>query len=336
MTELQVINQSQVKSWRRCQMEWKFKFQDQLRPKRRVLPLYKGSWVHACLETHYKQGDWTIGYNTYLDEYNSLFDEEREVLDKKGKLDDQVKRIVQSYLWYTRKDNWKVILVEKTFDFKYEGVRIKGTIDLVIEDLDTGMTWMLDHKTASQIPTASSFHAMDPQLFLYPWALEKVTGMEIDGIMWNYLRSRAPSIPKINKDGSLSKRKILTDYPTAYRFLKNEGYDPNDFSDMLRPLMRNSPFIRRYRLPREKSVTDRIIREYLTTAWDIQDAYAGARKLLVRTITRDCPRCDYQELCQAELNGMNTEAMIKASFVKEDSTQKHGDYFDPEFESLDD
>lgn len=330
MAELLAINQSQVKSWRRCQKEWDYKYRLHLVPRQKQLPLYKGSWGHAALETHYKRGDWRIGYNKYLAEYNKLFEEQKAELNKRGNLPDAVKRIIQSYLWYAKRDNWEVVLVEKTFDITFRGVRIKGTIDLVIRDKDTGYTWMIDHKFVGSIPQASAFHAMDPQLMLYPWAAKKAWGLEITGVMWNYVKSKPPTLPRINKDGSVSKRKIVTDYPTAYKFLKANDYDPKDYSEYLKPLMKSSPFIRRYRRPREKGVTSQIILEYLKSAREIQD-HDG----VVRNITRDCPQCAYQSPCQAELNGMDSSPILRKYFVEEDTTEKHGEYDAAEFEGDD-
>jgi hypothetical protein len=170
---------------------------------------------------------------------------------------------------------------------------------------------------------------MDPQLMVYPWAAEKVLGIQPAGIIYNYVRSKPPSLPKLNKDGSLSKRKISTDYPTIFRFLKQNGYDPKDevFAPILRPLYKKSPFLRRYRLPRERHVTLEILQDFLTTSIAI-----GNHKRTPRVITRDCVRCGYHDLCRAELNGFDTTHMRKHEFT---SRKKEQDYVEPEVEDDD-
>jgi hypothetical protein len=328
-TTLAPINNSQVKRWRECRKAWSYKYPQQLVPKHKRLPLYKGSWVHACLETHYKQGDWKIGYNEYLEEYNKLFEEEQAALNTRGHLPTVVKRIIQSYVWYTRKDNWKVVMVEQTFDFVFHGIRIKGTIDLVVEDED-GHRWLIDHKTATSIPPASAFHAMDPQLQLYPWAADQAWDFRIDGILWNYVKSKAPSIPKMTRAGAISRSKIVTDYPTMYRFLKENGYDPQNYTQILRPLAKESPFLRRYKLPRGGVATDTILSEFMVTAQEIYD-----QPPIIRTIGRHCVMCDYLKLCQAELNGFDTTNLRRSDYEIEDVTIKHGNYDPAEFEDLD-
>lgn len=317
------ISWSEAKTWQRCPKQWDYKYGQNLVPIRKQRPLFFGNWVHSALESHYTQGDWKIGHAQYVDEYNKLFEEERTELEgKKGPLPDLVERIMRSYLWYYREDPWEVLHVEVDFKVPLKGgFGVKGRVDLIVRDSE-GLIWVIDHKTAATIPEPNAFHAMDPQLMVYPWAIQKSMGLEVAGIIYNYVRSRPPSIPRINNDGSLSKRKIATDYPTLVRFLKKEGFDPKDFAAQLRPLARRSPFLRRYRLPREKNVTLEILQDFLTTSIAIRD-----HKRTPRTITRDCVRCSYHDLCRGELNGFDMGPVRNRLFTLRHREQ---DYVEPE------
>lgn len=314
------FNQSRIKTYNRCPKQYDYKYNQLLEPKARVRPLYLGSWIHACLETHYKQGDWKVGHAEYVADWNKLFEEERTALRTRGKtvgppFPELVQRIMSSYLWYTRNDKFKPYLIEQVLEVPtpliVNGKRFifKGRLDIIMED-EEGLYWLWDHKSASTIPQPTAFHAMDPQLMLYPWAAERQYDIKIAGIYYNYVKSKAPTIPKLNKDGSLSRRKISTDYPTLFRFLKREGYDPNDFADILRPMARKSDFLRRYRMPREPQVTKEIVLDALSVVKRIDDT-----KRWTRTITRDCVRCPYVDLCRSELNGFDTELMRKEKFI---------------------
>lgn len=321
MTEEVHFNQSRIKVFNRCPKQYEYKYIDLLEPKRKSRPLFLGSWVHSALETHYTKGDWRVGHKLYVDQWNKLFKEEKLALQVKGKklgapLPELVERIIKSYLWYYRDDGWKPVMVEQILEVEtplvIKGKRFvfKGRLDLVVED-DEGLLWLVDHKTASTIPQATSFHAMDPQLMLYPWAAKIQYGIDLAGIVYNYVKSKPPSIPKLNKDKSLSRRKISTDYPTLVRFLKANGYDINDFREVLIPLRKKSDFLRRYRLPREPFVTKEILKDTLSTVKRIEDT-----KRFVRVITRDCSRqCAYHNLCRAELNGFDTQMMRTSDFV---------------------
>lgn len=336
-----VLSWSEVKTWQRCQKQYDYKYVQELQPKKRQLPLYKGSWVHACLETHYRDGDWKIGHQIYLDEYNKLFEEERDALNTiRGKrnsveLPQLIERIIKSYLWYYREDGWKVIATEKDLRTELKGViGFKGRTDLIIEDAE-GLLWDVDHKTAGSIPDAGAYHAMDPQLMVYPWAIEKELGIKLAGIIYNYVKSKPPSIPRVNKDGSLSRRKVVTDYPTLYRFLKKEGYDPNDFADILRPLQYKSPFLRRYKLPREAFVTKEVLRDFYNSGMEIHNKRAlvdsGASVSFIRNITKDCARfCSFHDLCRQELNGFDTSILRRTEFTLR--KEEDGSSFNPELE----
>jgi len=336
----EAVSWSEIKTFQRCPKQHEYKYVERLVPIKKSRPLFLGSWVHAALQTHYTDGDWRIGSQVFTDEWNKLFDEERLALRTRGRqvskpLPDIVKQIMESYIWYHRDDNWKVVAVEQEFmvptPLKIDGKvqYLKGIIDLVIEDQDANW-WVIDHKTAGTIPEPTAFHAMDPQLMLYPWAAEKAWGWNIAGVIYNYVKSKPPSIPQINKDGSLSKRKVVTDYPTLYRFLKREGYEPRDFAHLLRPLSKRSPFLRQYRYPREKQVTREILLDALSVTKHIRED-----KRRSRTITRDCATmCSYHELCRSELSGLDTTILRKSMFtLKEASTV--GDRFDGEPDDFD-
>lgn len=300
MTEVQTVSWSEVKTFQRCPKQHEYKYVERLVPKQRQRPLFLGNWIHAALQTHYVEGDWRKGHQLYVDEWNKLFEEEKEALRKRGRgmsppFPEIVERIMKSYLWYYRDEGWTVKAVEQEFEVPtplvVNGVRqhLKGIIDLVVED-PNGQLWVVDHKTASTIPEPTSFHAMDPQLMLYPWAAKQAWGWDVAGIYYNYIKSKPPGIPQLNKDGSLSRRKLVTDYPTLARFLKQNGYDLADFADQLRPLRKHSPLLRRYRYPREAQVTKEVLLDVLSVTKHIR---SDSRRS--RTITRDCSRmCSYQ------------------------------------------
>jgi hypothetical protein len=128
----------------------------------------------------------------------------------------------------------------------------------------------------------------------------------------------------------LSKRKIATDYPTAVKFLKANNFDLADFSDFLKPLRKRSPFLRRYRLPREKQVTQTMIRDFITTAREIR--VSRDKNHHVRNITKDCAyQCAYHDLCRGELNGLDMSHLRKSRFTYREIVE-HGETYDEELE----
>lgn len=338
--EILSVSHSQVKTYRRCPKQWSYKYIDRLVRKEKSRAPYLGNWLHRCLETFYESGDWKIGHKEYLEQWNSLFDEEREALsEKNGPLPVLVRRIMRSYLWYWKHDGWKVLGVEYEFEvpvgsFVVNGVKVivhaNGKVDLVVEDEETELRWVVDHKSTGQIPDQGAFHASDPQLLIYPEGVKPEFG-EVAGVVYNYIRSRPASIPQLTKKtGELSRRKIVTDYPTALKFLKDNGMDPADYSDFLRPLRKGSPLLKRYRLPREKVVTQQVMTDFVATAQEIY--FEGFKDNHVRNITKDCATmCDFHDLCRGELNGYDMTHLRRAKYTLREKNA-HGDSDDQELE----
>lgn len=320
------ISHSQLTSWRSCQQRWDYAYRQKLVKFRLERPLYVGNWIHRCLETMYHPEiqDWRVGHNEYIALYNKLPADERFRLDKgrsKRKSEDpadyepipsQVERIVRSYKWYYRKKNERTIATEVEFFLDRGEYLLHGFIDRIYEDLDMGLIVVQDHKSVDDVPEESAFHTVDPQLSIYFAGAEAAAGVQAQAVEFNYLWSSPPSLPKQNKDGSVSKAEVATDYPTFFRWLKEHGFDPREYSDALVPLMGASPFLRRYRLPREQVVVDRILK----------DADRTAREILghphtVRNLTRACNWCPYAALCRAELFGLDTKYMRNHDFMTE-------------------
>jgi RecB family exonuclease len=323
-TDLPTISHSQLRSYRHCQQQWDYRYRQLLIPKREGRPLRFGNWVHTALQSHYRGENWRTGHEEYLAEYNALFDEERLELDRgssrsKGPwepLPNQVERVVRSYLWYYRNDGWKAIAVEVPFAMEVtlpdgRHVIIKGRIDLVVQDRN-GRYWVVDHKTTTDIPPETAFHSMDPQLIIYPLAVEREMGLVVEGVIYNYIESKAPSLPKLNKDGTISKQEVKTDYPTLYRFLKANDRDVMEYSEVLLSLQEQSPFLRRYRLPRTATVTERILAEAKYTTSEILD-----HTFVTRNVTRQCQQCAYENICRGDLFGLDTSFMREQFFVVE-------------------
>lgn len=330
--ELPHISHSQLKSWRHCQMQWNFRYSELLIPKRETRPLYFGNWFHGALEAHYKKEGWRVAHMKYIEAYDKLPPDEQEIFDKGSSrsrgpwepLPLQIERAMRSYVWYYKNDGWEVVAVEVPFELEVvlddgRHILLKGRIDLVVRDR-FGKYWVVDHKTTTTIPPETAFHSMDPQLIIYPAAIEPLLGIKIEGVIYNYILSRPPSIPKMNKDGkTIAKNDVKTDYPTLYRFLKEHNRDPKEYSEVLLPLQQQSPFLARYKLPRTKPVTERILQEARWTATEILD-----HQTVTRNVTRQCDQCSYQQICRASLLGLDTRPMREMFFVKEDPNIDHG------------
>src|SRR5690606_3066658 len=115
-----------------------------------------------------------------------LMDEEREYYgDLPGTAETLMTLYEQTY------PNDRTLAVELEFrEFPLsQMVRLNGRIDLVLED-SRGI-WIVEHKTVARLPSEDE-RIVNPQVALYIPVVEKQLGVQVNGVLWNYLITRIP------------------------------------------------------------------------------------------------------------------------------------------------
>ena len=317
------ISQSTSKTWRRCKRQYYYKVIEGLETRMPALPLKRGSWMHECLQWHYMGRGWEKAHARLTKQFNNLLLEEREFY---GDLPAEVKRMMEAYLYRYREEeeDWEILYVEETFVIEHgDGHEFSFKPDLIVRDKALNQTIVWDHKTTKSIPSAE-YRMTDLQSGLYPWGL-KIVGIDVDSFGYNYIRTKAPTIPKINQNGEISKRRIDTDFHTLASFLKEYYADewpkiPDHWKVQLRVLKENSTYFKRTRLKKPKAVQDRLVRELDMTTEEMQAYYEMAAEnpgddIWTRTMIYSCDwDCDFYELCLIELMGGDGKFIRKTKY----------------------
>lgn len=303
------ITNSQSKTYLRCPQQYDYKFRQLLTPRRVALPLERGGWLHDLLEAHYEGGDWKAAHAARTLEFMRMFEEEREYY---GDLPRACENIMRSYLhwWRDADEEFKVITVEQKFECDLpNGNLLVFKVDGIIEN-DYGL-WLMEHKSHKKIPN-DAHRFIDMQSSRYVWALQQL-GWDIQGVMWNYIRTKEPSKPKLLKSGErLSAAKCDTDLFTYVRALKEYGLNPRDYRDKIISLKENNTFFRREYVPKPRQVMETLVRDIDNLAGKIEDE-RGEPPL--RNITYDCAHhCDFLQLCMTELYGGDGDQVRKLMF----------------------
>ena len=138
-----------------------------------------------------------------------------------------------------------------------------------------------------------------------------------DGVLWDYIRSTSPSIPRLLKSGELSQAAIDT-LPEIYlKAIKENRLNPRDYQEKLKELEGNrSSFFQRVFMPTCSELSKQLLSETVETAKEMQER---GEKDCTRNLTRDCSWCEYESLCRAELTG------IDADFIRKREFEKRGD-----------
>lgn len=313
-----ITTHSMIKTFRRCPRQAKYKYVERLKPKVLGKPLRRGTWIHSLLEAKYKGEDWEEDHERQTKKFHLLFDEEKEAM---GDLPNEMYRLMKSYLWHYKIDDWKVHEVEFTLEAELpDGSLYRGKIDLLIED-QYGL-WIVDHKSHARLPDLS-FRLLDAQSALYVWAAHK-NKIPVQGHIWNYIKTKPPTVPQQLKRGGLSKRTIDTDFPTFLAALRQYGEDPQNHKRMLRYLksqryehgaIQTSPFFQRSILEKTKPMLLQVAQEAYTTHKRMHSYPFHDDRQIERVPDRSCTfSCSYTDLCTVELFGGNGDQIRRTRY----------------------
>lgn len=328
-TDAEVMTHSMLKSMRRCPRIVLYKHHDLLAPKSISKPLKRGTWFHALMEAHYKGEDWKAVHKSFTNEFSKLFDEEQ---DKLGDLPKEIYKLMISYLWHYQDDqDWTVHETEMKIETPLpNGQLYRGKVDMLVED-EYGL-WVVDHKTNQTLPSLTQ-RLLDQQSVLYLWAARRCD-IPVTGFIWNYIRTNAPKDIRVTRSGTIAKNQGSTDYPTAYRSLKEQGYDPKTYKSFLVPLQKQryvsgevqySPFFQRHILEKNEAMINRSLKEAMRTAERFRDYDFEDRDGVERVNDRSCDWCSYRNLCTTELIGGNADNVRRQEFMKHDPLAYYDD-----------
>lgn len=315
MIDLKVSN-SKLNTFRRCPKKYEFKYVMKLQTKSKSIALERGSWIHELLMVHADGEDWKARHKELTLEFGNLFEEQRDEL---GDLPTECARIMFSYLRYYKDDSERYMVVDTEVDEIVtlpNGLRINIIIDAILEDRHNGGLWLRDYKTRKSFEDAENM-MIDPQLTLYYGGAEMLGYSPLNGGQYDEIRTKAPTIPNLNKDGSLSKRKdVDTDVYTYMRAIRRYGLDPSDYSEILTLIARRQKgkFFRRTTIPQDPPVVRTTFREAVMTANSI--IRAEATGAFPRTFDKSCVwQCEFKDLCITQLYGGNIKPIIKQKFM---------------------
>lgn len=317
-----VVTHSMIKTFRRCPRQTLYKQVQRLKPRILSKPLKRGTWMHYLLEEHHAGRDWLKMHNALSAKYHEMFDEEK---DAYGDLPTECRRLMESYIWHYRDDPWKVLETEFTVEAEFpDGTLYRGKVDALVET-QFGL-YIVDHKTHAKIPDRSH-RILDAQSALYIWAAHKMK-LPVEGFIWNYLKTAAPAVPKMIKNGSrLYKNLGDTDYLTftreVQRLKREEGYrirkEDVELANRLKghryrpgePQL--SEFFQRIPLDKNEGMLKQVAAEAYHTARRMAKYPFHQLEIVERNNDRsNCTyMCGYEDLCTAELMGANTAPLMK-------------------------
>ncbi|HEY6009079.1 MAG TPA: PD-(D/E)XK nuclease family protein [Geobacteraceae bacterium] len=332
---------SAYQAYQRCEQKYDYGYRQRLRPAVKAIAPERGRILHEYLAVYYRavaagaeplaahQAGQAqimahaprIKASAAIAHYAGQEEEARTYLE----LIPAVVNIAERYFIVHGEGDalhFEVLLVEEKMDFEIvAGIKSKSIIDLVFRDRRNDLIWLAEHKTTERVPD-SSVRLRDFQTLLYANVLWREKGIHVDGVFWNYLRTKEPAKPHQNRDGRFSKAiNIDTTWDIYERAIREAGQDPGAYADVRDRLQGREEvaFFPRY----EHVITadpDLLIHDYAVTAQRVRyqsQLWDWGVDRPVRTLNRDCTFCDYYRLCEAAIMGGDTEDILRMRFTTE-------------------
>jgi hypothetical protein len=308
---------SKTKLARRCMKAYEYRYLQKLKRRVKSRALIVGSLFHSCLEMYFREGyylpaivEWKQG------EFKKMFAEEQALHKDVIPL---AKTVIRGYISNWKLLDLKMVWVEKEFRTEiFPGIWLVGKIDGLAKD-GRRMRWLVEHKSCKKMP-GEEVRIYDTQVLLYAGVLPSMGEDPVNGVIWDYLRTKLPTKPELLVRGGLSVAKSIDTTREVYlREINKHGLDPDGYRDILEHLdTKRDQFFRQVKLPMSKTMGDSILEELITTShmliW-VESEYKAGRNHCTRNLTRDCSWCDYNTLCHAELRGEDTEYLLKHDYI---------------------
>ena len=242
------IRQSERKSFKTCQFQWNWSWNEGLTPR---LPKTDARWfgtgLHLALAEWYVKGN-KRGRNPHEtweefcgDNYMKIatgpYFKPDEYVDAKELGHEMLKNYL---LEYGHDDEWEVLATEQRYRYKLRdengnvvGVLV-GTFDAVLRNRVTGFVWMIDHKTERD-RIITNHLVKDEQAGTYVSIAtmvlrqQKIIGPDevVRGIMYNFLRKGKADTRPRNHRGVYCNKPTKADYVSQIsRYLLNVWENP--------------------------------------------------------------------------------------------------------------
>jgi hypothetical protein len=302
------ISYSEILRYQNCPREHLYGSVQRLQRKTHSVLPWEGQVIHDFLAAHYRGKDLDIHYMKLVDailEDPILFEDEQvdavELLTKDFEY-------VKGYVEFWKPEFWTPLHIEETLEFELGERTIQFTPDLVVVDGNEDV-WIVDHKSKSNYEEQSTLLMPSLQTLIYALGVQRIYP-NLRGFIHNYIRRKLPAQPRLTKTGK-TRVAYLKTIDTTYEILRDFLQDipelKNDADHRARLAeLRDQP--NRFYWRRTTYLPEDIFRNAEFDLLDTLDLLelSHERDLFPRNITDRCKRCEFAQLCEAELLGYDT------------------------------
>lgn len=303
-------------------MAYHLKYTEKLRRRRKSRPLQFGSIVHEVIEAGANGEDPFEHLDSINLENEKLFTAEKEMY---GELIEDIRVIMGEYFEY-HDDNRGLRYIRrqgKSAEHEFivpiaDGIYMTGKID-ALGKTRNNLRWLVEHKTFSQEPKEED-RWRNYQGAVYLKAMEMMGWPECDGILWDYIRSKPPSSPRLLKNGTLSTARCDT-LPTVVRaVIKEHGLDVSDYNTLIANAEENrKSYFKRIFAPVNQKTVDYVFGMFVNTAQEIADEQDTRKEM---NIGKHCGWCDFEAICRARMTGSDEDFIKEREYYVSETDSK--------------
>jgi putative RecB family exonuclease len=195
-----IYSHSKLSTYEQCSLKYKLRYIDKIKPEmEKTVESHLGSSVHDVLEWIYasiKENPGNIPtmddiINKYIQAWQKDFSNDILIVKKQFTYKDYLNKGIQFLADYFQKhypfkdgtiECEKEIMIELD-----ENTKIRGFIDRLVHNIETGEYEIHDYKTAGTLPTQEKMDE-DRQLALYSIAIKEIYGKDKEVVLvWHYL-----------------------------------------------------------------------------------------------------------------------------------------------------
>jgi hypothetical protein len=311
------VSWSEIQLWCACRQKWHWAYGVGIVPVRTERAPSVGSCGHAAIAAMLRGKDWAVAVAEWLIDQTKRHPSFDEEIAEMRSVADTVIGIMPRYVKHYR-DNFETVLVEHKFEVPIRGIRARliGYWDAIVRDAD-GKLWLNEHKFPQRSFRSDDDLDLDGQVGVYQYAAHRL-GYPVVGTIYNQILGRVPAEPKVNKDGSLSRAKVCTDWETYRAFAVGRGLNPADYAEMQEKLADVKFFQRNY-IFRPPVEVKKFARDMERRIWDMR----GSKRHVYRSESFVvCGRCPYRELCLETVKGGDVNYIIANQFEPKKSREE--------------
>lgn len=342
MSDAFEIHVTDKQTFKTCRQKWQFSsnLQRNLEPKLAYEPFWIGTAFHEALGHYYdpdSQRDMDNAIVIARQHVQAWYTRLEEVSDADTETYDKwmltLPAMLRNYAEFAEdpanddRDNFDVMWTEREFHIPIPGLGEEVTYSFRTDGLvmdRQGNLWILEHKTAASFPGNTDYLMMDDQVGSYLWALEEVFDLEIEGVIYNWVKKKVPVIPEVLKNGKFSKNKAQdTTYDIALNAYRTAGLTDAqiqaEYGEFLTHLqIKENNFVRRERVRRNRheiQVLGQSLQHEISDMISDPAIYRSPSKFA-------CNGCPFFTPCLVRWEGGDYEAILSESFKQREKPRR--------------